>query len=189
MGAIDMKKRQMKIEEYENASGVCTIMISNARFQKNFSSCVQKVIKPFLKEGELFFGFYREDGVNLTFNRHKGLKSVIPAFFQAHGELRKLNEYLSVARIDSDVCHDQLLLSIFDYYLETVLFHPKVDWDAFLQYHADYLKHRYEDLILNHFADILFFYFDSGDLSVCFDPEIYDVQEIKNRITEVFAEM
>lgn len=61
-----MKKRQVLIKESKNASGVCTILINNARYQKGFYSFVRRIMEYFLIGDEVFFGFYRTDGVNLT---------------------------------------------------------------------------------------------------------------------------
>lgn len=183
-----MKNRQVTIEEYKNPLGANTITINNARYQKCFMNSIEKVFKSFLAEGELFFGFYRTDGLNLTLQQQKELEKVIPELFQRYGDIKNLNEYLSAARINSSDVIYNFIPSIFDYYLETILFNPKVDWYTFERYHYDYQKHRLDEIIINNFADVLFFYSDSGDFSICFNTEKYDHGEIRNLIEKAFLE-
>lgn len=179
----------MTIEEYENPLGTHTITIDNARYQKGFLDSIEKVFKFFLVDEELFFGFYRTDGVNLTFKRLKELEKEIPAFFQKYGDIQVLSEYLSVAKINVKDCFYNFIPSIFDYYFETTLFNPKVNWETFKQYHSDYQNHRFDDIILNHFAEVLFLYFDSGDFTICFNPEMYKPRDVRILIGEVFFEV
>lgn len=77
-----MKKRQMTIEEYNSASGVYTIIINNARYQKNYPDAIEKIIKAFLVDKEVFLGFCRTDGMNITKEKQEKLKNEIPAFFK-----------------------------------------------------------------------------------------------------------
>lgn len=83
-----MKKRQMTIVEYEKTTGAHTIIINNARYQKGFLNVVEKLIKAFWDDKEVFFGFCRTDGVNLTLKQQKRLENEIPAFFQKTGIFR-----------------------------------------------------------------------------------------------------
>lgn len=181
-----MKKRQITIEEYENPLGAHIITINNARYQKCFITSIEKIFKSFLIEEELFFGFYRTDGVNLTSKRQKELKNEISEFFQKYGDIQNLNEYLSVAKIKLKDLIYNFIPPIFDYYLETTLFNPKVNWETFKQYYSNYQNHRLDDMILNHFSEVIFCYSDSGDFSICFNPEVYNHREVRNMIDEVF---
>lgn len=182
-----MKKRQLTIEEYKNIAGVHTIIINNARYQKNFQHTVEKLIKTFSFETEVFFGFCRTDGMNLSSVQQKKLKKEIPALFRENGDYQSLSEYLTVAKIKLNDYNCSYVPLIFDYYLETVMFTPKVDWEIFKQYHSAYQEHRFEEIILNHFADILFYYYDSGDFLVCFDPETYSPIEVRSMIDLFFC--
>lgn len=182
-----MNKRKIIIKEYKNTSGSHTIIINNARYQKGFLNIIEKTMKQFLSDKEVFFGFCRTDGVNLTSEQERKLKNEIPAFFQENGEIQKLSKYLTVARIDSSNYDCSFIPSIFDYYLESVMFNPKVDWEAFKQYHSKYQEHRFDDIIHNHFADILFGCFDSGDFLICFNPHLYNHREIRNAIEVSFG--
>lgn len=182
-----MKKKLMTIVEQENALGSHTIIINNARYQKCFLNSLDKILKSFFVEEELYFGFYRKDGLNLTLKRQKELSTEIPIFFQKNGDIQNLNKYLSIARMNynDDVC--SFIPSIFDYYLETTVFNAKVKWEVFKEYHSNYQKHRFEEIVLNGFAEILFCYFDSGDFLICFNPKIYNPVEVRNVIDKSFS--
>lgn len=177
----------MTIEEYKNTFGAHTIIISNARYQKNFLNAIEKIFKKFLVDKEVFFGFCRTDGVNLTLEQQRELKNEIPAFFQKNGDIQNLNEFLTVARIESNNYNYSFIPLIFDYYLETIMFNPKMDWEIFKQYHFNYQGHRFDDIILNHFAEVLFYYFDSGDFLICFNPQMYNPREVRSMIELLFG--
>lgn len=88
-----MKKRHLSIEEYENTPSAYTIIVSNARYQKDFSNNIERIIKKYLIDEEVFFGFYRTDGVNLTLGQQKELKHRIQDF------LKKMVIYKTYANI------------------------------------------------------------------------------------------
>lgn len=182
-----MKKRQVSIKESKNASGVYTIRINNARYQKGFYSFVNRTVEHFLIDEEVFFGFYRTDGVNLTKDQSKVLEKKIPDFFHEGGDIQNLNEYLSIARIALDEQGLDLVPQIFDYYLETIIFRPKTAWETFQQYYSHYLEHRFEDYISDGLAGMLFCCVDSGDFVICFDPEKCNPREIQCIASEAFA--
>ncbi|MBQ4283116.1 MAG: hypothetical protein IJB96_04220 [Lachnospira sp.] len=179
-----MKKRRLSIEEYKNTEGSYTIIINNVRYQKNFTDVVGKIVKHFLVDDEVFFGFYRTDGVNLTLHQQMKLEKEIPAFFQKKGEMQELSTYLTVARIDSNDEDYSFIPAIFDYYLETIMFNPEVDWEFFKRYYYNYQNYRLDDIIYNHLAEMLVCYFDSGDLSICFNPQKYNSVEVRSKIKE-----
>ncbi len=181
-----MKKRQMTIEEY-NTAGTHTIIINNARYQKGFLKAIEKIIEAFLADKEVFFGFYRTDGLNLTLEEQKTLENEIPAFFQKNGDMQNISEYLSVARSKLNYDCYNYIPFIFDYYLETIMFPSKVDWEIFKQHHSNYQEHRFEEIITNHFSEVLFFYFDSGDFLICFNPKMYSPREVRNMIELFFV--
>lgn len=182
-----MKKRQVTIKEYRSSSGAYNIIINNARYKKSFPKFFEKILKQLIIDDEVFLGFYRIDGINLTLEEQNFLKQEIPLFFKKNGEEQELNEYLTVARINSNNYDRSFILSIFDYYLETILFNPKIDWEAFKEYYFKYQENKTEDIILNHFAEVLFTYFDSGDFLICFNPQIYNSQEIMKTIKEFYS--
>ena len=67
---------------------------------------------------------------------------------------------------------------IFHYYLNTIVFSPKVDWDTFVRSYSDYMNIVIDDYVLNEYTDFLFSYVDSGDFSVTFNPKLYDPKVI-----------
>lgn len=177
--------RQVSIVEYANPAGIYTILINNARFHDRFQDNIKNLFYHYLNDGEVFFGFCRSDGTNLKSNQYKELKNAIPDFFKKRGSLHIINEYLSAGRLDS--CrYDDIIPLIFDYYLETILFNPKSDWVNFLKYYSDYQNIRLENIILNNYADILFYYFDSGDFEICFNTEKHKLKEIISLIYKIF---
>lgn len=181
-----MKKRQLTVEEYVNPSGSHTITVNNARYQEHFSQKIHQMLKAFSDDGELFFGFYRTDGLNLTAERQKELEKEIPKLFREDGGIKKLNDYVAVARIEESDRIPDRLISIFDYFLETVLFYASGRWEDFRLFYADYQKHSAEELLFNGFAKVLFYYSDSGDFSVCFHPESYHADDVRRLIEEIF---
>ena len=94
-----MKKRKITIDECETLLGSYTITINNARYHKDFPDIMIKLLKEFIFDGELFLGFYRIDGINLTAKREKELENEIPALFNRYGGMEIQNEYLSMARM------------------------------------------------------------------------------------------
>ena len=180
-----MKKRRVMVEEYKNQMGIYTITINNARYCKN---CINKILKSYLKDKTIFLGLYRIDGVDLSAKAMKELKTKIPLFFQKYGDVQNLNEHLTIANICLNDTSYDFFSDIFDYYLDTIVFNPKIDWKTFKQYYSNYQEHRLEDMILNHLAEVLFCYSDSGDFSICFSSEFYSCTNIKNMISKVLLE-
>lgn len=181
-----MKKHQIIISEKRNPKGSYTITIDNVRFQEKFPENTKQIMKEFIDDSELFLGFYRIDGIHLTSPKEKELKKEIPAFFQKYGEIKNQNEYLTIAKTKENDRIYHLLPSIFDYYLDTILFNPKISWELFEEFHINYLAHSLDDYIFNNIADILFLYFDSGDFSICFNPEKYEHKEIRTIVDRIF---
>ena len=180
-----MKKKRITITEIDGSNNVCTIIINNVRFHKNYFIIVKEIISEFLNDEDVFFGFYRTDCMNLSSEQQRILNKVIPTFFHNNGEIQRLNEYLTVARTKFNKLNKSIIPSVFDYYLETIIFNPKVDWVIFKDCYNRYFEHRFENYILSHYAELLLFYFDSGDISICFDSHIYAKEIIRRKITEI----
>ena len=183
-----MKKCELIICEDKPSLGVYSITVFNARYQAGFAKFIKKIVNRFLRK-ELFFSFYRVDCIHLSLKQQKKLETEIPLFFYKNGMLQEINGYLSIAKaeLNDELC--DLLPFILDYYSEISLFNPKVDWDKLKNYHLDYLNHRVADIISNHFTDIVFDYFDSGDISLYFNSQIFDSEEVKKIVVEAFDEM
>ena len=181
-----MKKRELIIREVNHSSDVYSIEIYNARYQPDFVNFIKSIVNCFFTK-ELFFSFYRVDGIHLSQKQQQKLEIEIPLFFQRNGILQELNEYVSIAKteLNDEICG--FLPSILDYFLEISLFNLNSDWNQIKNYHMDYLNHSVEDIISNHFADIVFLYFDSGDVSICFNSKIYDSEEIRKKVIEAIG--
>ena len=184
---IIMKK--ITIKEYKKTKCAYTIVLENVRFDENGFEIIEKIIKRFMVGDELFFGFYRTDGVNITSKQFNDYEKEIKDFFELNGEIKKQNTYLAVAQTTINHNLYKILPRIFDYYLDTVLFNPKISWETFEKYHFEYMEHTNEDYIINNYADFIFSYFDSGDFLVCFNPENYDAANIRNVIDNIISEV
>ena len=69
-----MKKKQITIDEYRNTLKSHTITVYNARCQKGFYSDIEKMLKDFFESKELFFFFFRTDGLNITSKKNRRFK-------------------------------------------------------------------------------------------------------------------
>ena len=181
-----MKKRQLSIKEYQTSKDAYAITIYNARYQKKFADSLKIIFKYFFADEELFFGFYRTDGVNLSVAQQKRLEKEIPALFLKYGNIQVLNEYLAVARIKVTESVCDFVPAIFDYYFETTLFNSKVSWEVFKQHFFNYQAHRLDEMILNDFTDMMFCYFDSGDFSLRFDLNVYKPKKVRGVLEQLF---
>lgn len=200
MGMI-RKKRSCEIESGFCADGITyCITVKNAILNENCFIKINKVIKCFVQGNEMFFGFYRIDGLNLTKQEWKKYDKEIPLFFKETGEYKEISEkvidrkgkaiiysgYLTVAKAQ---INEQLygeLQWIFKYYLETTFFSPKISFDEFEVVFSNYMKESTNNYLVNGYTDFLFSYFDSGDFSVTFDPKKYDSKFICDKIENIF---
>lgn len=94
---------------------------------------------------------------------------------------------MTIAKIHLSEQNYSFIPSIFDYYLETMIFNPKVDWETFKNYYYSYQDFIFDDIILNDFTELLFGFVDSGDFLLCFNPNIYNPIEIRNMLKELFG--
>lgn len=182
-----MKKRQIMFREHGDTSAAPMIAVDNARCQDGYPERVVRMLKTFLSGEQLFIGVYRTDGVNLSPKRRKELESEIPAFFRKFGEMQKLSEQLSMARVELNDQVYAFIPSLFDYYLETTLFIPKAGWDTFERYLLAYQEHRLSDMVCAHLTEFLICYYDSGDICVCFDPAIYAHRKVRHALEDIFG--
>lgn len=179
---------KMYIKEHEYSKRICEIRIENIRKDSKCFLIIEKILHYFLNNEELFFGFYRIDGINIPNGQIKHYKRLVKDFFDKHGELKELNEYLSVAKIESDSTLSEILPIVLDYYLDIVLFNSKIEWSKYVIYYSKYMEHTNFDYIMNGFADILFSYSDSSDFSVCFNSEKISRENIKDIIIKILHE-
>lgn len=76
--------------------------------------------------------------------------------FQSYGEIEKLNDYLTIAKTKVNEDAWKIVPFVCDYYLDTILFNPKVDWETFKKYYLEYIIHYNDDYIINNYAEFLF---------------------------------
>lgn len=175
----------MLIKETEFDGGSHQITLENIRFDNNGFKIIQEIIKHFINSKEIFLGFYRTDGVNISNSQFKKYQKTIQDFFDTHGSLTVLNEYLAIAEITMDNDAHNILPLLFDYYLETSIFLSLNDFDSFREYYSKYMNHRQTDYITDGYADLIFLYFDSGDFSISFNSNKYDPKVIRKTIQKI----
>lgn len=181
----NMPKNKMFISEYEFSGKVHEIILENVRFDKNGFAIIEKIIKHFANNEELFLGFYRTDGININRKQIKEYKNIIQNFFDFNGEIVNLNNYLLVAKTKLNDSFYEVLPYVIDYYLDIVFFNPKINWETFVNYHFQYMEHGHAGYIINDFTEFLFSYFDSGDFSVSFNSEKYFPEDVDEKIREI----
>lgn len=182
---VNRKRNNMLIKETEFDSGSHQITIENIRFENNGFKIIQEIIKHFINNKEIFFGFYRTDEVNISNSQFKKYQKAIKEFFATHGSLTVLNEYLVIAEMTMDNDAYDILPLLFDCYLETSIFLSLKNFDSFREYYSEYMKHRETDYITDGYADLLFSYFDSGDFSISFNSNKYDPKIIRKTIKKI----
>ena len=131
--------------------GVCCLCtVDNARCLEAYQSASSACSRRFWTARELFFGFYRTDGMHLSRAAPKGTGSGDSGILSEIRGQRKISEHLSVARCElNDRVYARIPASV-DYYLETTLFVPKDGLGNLCSnVHAGYQEHRLEDMILN----------------------------------------
>lgn len=177
---------------------VCSIYLDNIGLTPdNMLKCVQ-IVKRFATEKIAFFGFYRLDGINLTNEEWKKYDEEIPAFFQANGAYEMLMErkeqngkikeytgYLTVGKLPLREKTYDLMPWVFHYFLETICFCPKIDWDTFVQSYRGYMEHGTKGYIKDDFTDFLFEYGDSGDFAISFNADSYEEEEVFREVMKI----
>lgn len=192
--------KKTRILEFYNSNGSYSICLSNVAKQENAFECIRKVILFFANGSELFFGHYRTDGFNISNDLFRKYDIEIPDFFSKKGKYlpitkiqgrnRKLirNELVVCCAQNSEETYN-IFEKVFHYYLETIVFCPKVDWDTFVNSYANYMSTVTADYVLNGFTDFLFSYVDSGDFLITFDPTVYSPVMIRNKINMILLEV
>ena len=113
------------------------------------------------------------------------IQLLLSAYQDINGEIIKLNNYLSVAKTKLNASFYEVLPYVFDYYLDIVLFNPKIDWVTFVNYHFQYMDHNHARYIISDFTEFLFSYFDSSDFSVSFNSVNYFSEDVYGKISEI----
>ncbi len=185
----------MTFKEYEDSNDICTIVFENIVCDSTAFVLIENIIKQFATGDELFFEHYRLDGFYLSRNEMKECGERIPAFFKAHGEYQTMNvfngkqmsegEGLTACRCPNDEKIYKMIEKIFHYYLETVMFSPKISWQDFLKVHENYMKHCAKEYILYDYTDYIFSYVDSGTFSIMFNSKKHNSAEVCQTINQM----
>lgn len=183
-----MKKHiGVNISEFVYPNGVCSVDVDNIGHNGNLITKCIDITKRYAQGDTFFFGHYRVDGTNLTVEDQLRYAKEIPDYFQTNGRYEPLTEtvqkkkkvkhysgYLTVGSLPVNDETYNMLPKIFNYYLETIYFCPRIDWMTFKDDYQNYMAHGTRDYVLNGFTDFLFVYRDSGDFAVEFSQSLYD---------------
>ena len=175
-----------------NNWGSYDIVINNIRFDQNLFPKVNNIIKHFAKGKELFLGYYRLDGTNITKSEMLKYNVEIPMYFENHTECHQIistsnirDHNFGVCQISNNKKFYEMIDKIFDYYLETTLFCPRISWETFVSLYEKYLENGVKDYVLNGYTDFVLSYIDSGDFSITFDPEVYNYKYVREQINRI----
>lgn len=181
--------KEIAITEYRNKNGTSCLWINN--IGKNSVVLQQTIyqIHTLLTGNEIFFGFYKTDGINISRSRFEQLELEIPSFFDSKGKYHHSKNKLKskwcdntliMAKVPNNEELYEILENIFHYYLTTVFFCPKLKWDAFVDIFEDYMNFSLDQFVTNGYTDLIFQYSDSGDLSITYNPTFYDSSTLCN---------
>lgn len=192
---VNMKKKQLNIREFQHTNGSYCILLCNAGLNQAIFRKLKEIIKHFAVGNQLFFGHYKLDGMNISRKEFLECASKIPQYFSSNGKYQKIVkspikkfditcplQELVVCQAPNNSETYEILANVFNYYLETILFCPKIDWETFVHSYSNYIDNVTKDYVLNGYADFVFSYVDSGDFSICFDPTVYNAQAIREKI-------
>ena len=176
------------------------VEIDNLSLDRFCFDKLNETIKCFLEDGDVFFGFYRTDGLYLNSNEFKKYSVDIPLFFKENGEYidivqeiqtrrkRKIySGFLMVARTVSNQKLFNKLQWIFKYYLETSFFSPKISFSKFFDIHSNYMHQSSNIYLLDGYTDFLFSFYDSNRFSIMFDPQKQDIDFVCDTIKNIWS--
>lgn len=193
-------KKYNQIEGRYCANGLLyCVGIDNLSLDKFCFEKLNETIKYFLNDGDVFFGFYRTDGLYLNSDEFKKCSVEIPLFFKENGEYidivqeiqtrRKRKIYSGFLIVAKTVSNQKLfdkLQWIFKYYLETSFFSPKISFSKFFDIHSNYMNQSSDIYIIDGYTDFLFSFYDSHRFSIMFDPQKEDVDSVCDTIKNIW---
>ena len=174
----------------------CIITISNiGLLDSHLPYCVE-IVRRFTHADTFFFGFFRTDGIYLDDQKMEEYAQEIPDYFHHNGRYREFpllvnkrkNLYESLIKVASAPVGEELytlLPHMFRYYLTTVFFSPKVEWDDFSQRFSHFVKQGTKGFIEEGYADMLFVYEDSEHFAVEFHTDVYDMNDVYWEIVRI----
>lgn len=195
-----MTKHKITISTTTNPNGSCSIWINNAGLYPNIFNIIARIVNEITDGDELYFGHYKKDGINISNSMFKQYGMDILSFFKTYGQYYPIVEtYLKKKKVctrqELTVCSApnnkatyKIFEKIFHYYLETIVFSPKIDWNTFVDSYSDYMNIVTNDYVLNGYTDFMFSYVDSGDFSITFNPKQHDSKAVQERIYKIIFE-
>ena len=186
----------MEIDRYLQYNNVCTLYISNIRRNKKVNNCIN-LMKKYIDDREIYFEIYMVDCINLNTKEFEEANNLVSQYLEKYTliEIKKkssarktlANQIISAfGKIQIDNNMYEILPKIFDYYLETSIFKPKVSYEIFSN---EMRKDKMEELsyyINKGYSDLSFAYVDSGDFIICFNTEVYNEDKL---IADLNAEL
>lgn len=195
-----MKRRKVNIRKSVNSNGTYSIWIDNARLCPNIFHKISQILECFTEGTEVYLGCYKTDGVNISGVKFNQYGQEIRAYFEKNGQRYQIletfwgkgkrhscSELLVYSAPNNNETY-RMIEKVFHYYLEIIVFSPKVDWDTFVHSYSNYMNIVIKDYVLNGYTNFLFSYVDSGDFSITFDPKRYDSKMIQEQVYKIIFE-
>lgn len=187
----------MKINIYAQNDTTCTLYIDNVKRNNKIKECLE-IIKYFINEDEFYFSLYRVDGLNISKNQFTEYHNTIEEFFKEHVNLeiikkddrrQSINGILAaMGKMLNNNETYEILPMIFDYFLNTIIYKPKQNYERFKQIFKENSMQGLHYYIEKGVFDISFAYVDSGDFMICFNKNIYEEKEIIKTIESIMNE-
>ena len=191
-----MQKQNVSITKFNYPNEVCSVTLNNIGQHPELMNKIPSVIEHFSSGLELFLGSYKRDGLLLTNVQIERFCCDIPKYFKACGEIRQIDLFGTQSnpeRLIGDlyVFHApasqetySMLNKVFLYFLETVVFSPKIDWNTFIRSYQEYTKYGTHNYIQKGYTDFLFSFVDSGDFTISFKEQTMSTQSVVEQIRE-----
>jgi len=150
-----------------------------------------EITKKYAVGDNFYIGHYRKDGINLSHDDWDKSKRIIECL-----EASEMYKSLDLANQEKHLMtgclpiNDEtytMLPMLFHYYLETIYFCPKIDWDTFINSYKNYMRDDTNEYIIRNFTDVLFSYYDSGRFSISFNSNIYEMDDVYADIQKIVS--
>ena len=143
---IKIKSKEIKLWQHECFDGSHSIGIDNIGIKAETMKKCGIITQYFAKGDEMYFGFFRTDGFNLTNEEFQRFDKEIPKYLLDNGryeeithtiqkrrKLKVIGSYHAVSSLPMNTMTYEMLPKLFHYHLETTFFCPKIERDTFVQ--------------------------------------------------------
>ena len=192
-----MKKQNVVFTKFNYPNEVCSVTLNNIGQHPELMSKIPVIIDSFTPKSELFIGSYKRDGFLLTDAQIEQFSIDIPKYFKKFGEVKQMDLidrqsnpnklvgglYVFRAPVSEKTYHT--LNKVFMYFLETIVFSPKINWNTFVDSYREYTKYGTRNYIQKGYADFMFSFVDSGDFTISFKEETMKAQLVTEKIQEL----